>query len=108
EWYSLGLAVHDPVTARPVGVLHVAAHAEERVAGVAARLTTEVETARQTLHQRALRDAMAVAERFSAEDAQRSGKVIGIDLAGNVIAASENVQKAVDGMPAGFLLEPAS
>lgn len=107
-WYCLGLAVHDPVTGRPVGAVNIGAHAEDRVVGVAARLTAEVEAARRTLRRRALRDAMAVAERFSSEESQRSGYVIGIDLAGSVIAASEKVRKVVDGMPAGFLLEPMS
>jgi hypothetical protein len=108
EWHCLGLAVHDPVTARPVGALNISARAEERVAGLAARLAAELETARRNLRHRALHDAMAVAERFSVEDSRRPGNVIGLDLAGNVIAASENVRKVVDGMPAGFLLDPMS
>ena len=108
EWHCLGLAVYDPVTARPVGALNVSARAEERVTGLAARLAAELETARRNLRHGALRDAMAVAERFSAEDSRRLGNVIGLDLAGNVIAASENVRKVVDRMPAGFLLEPMS
>jgi hypothetical protein len=106
EWHCLGLAVHDPVTARPVGALNVSARAEERLTGLAVRLAAELETARRNLRHRALRDAMAVAERFSAEDSRRLGNVIGLDLAGNVIAASENVRKVVGRIPAGFLLEP--
>lgn len=108
EWNCLGLAVHDPVTARPVGALNVSARAEERVTGLAARLFAELDTARRHLRHLALRDAMAVAERFSAEDTRRPGNVLGLDLAGNVIAASEDVRRAVDGISAGFLLEAAS
>lgn len=107
EWHCLGLAVHDPVTARPVGALNVSARAEERIAGLAARLAAELEPARRYLRYRALRDAKAVAERFSAEDSRRPGNVIGLDLAGNVIAASESLRRVVDGMPARFLPEPA-
>jgi hypothetical protein len=108
EWNCLGLAVHDPVTARPIGALNVSARTEERVTGLAVRLAAELETARRHLRDLALHDAIAVAERFSAEDSQRRRNVIGLDLAGNVIAASENVRRAVDGIPPGFQLEPAS
>lgn len=108
EWHCVGLAVHDPVTARPVGALAVSARTEQRVTGLAARLAVELDAARRDLGRQALRDAMAVAEQFSVEDSRRPGKVLGIDLAGNVIAASENVRKAVGGLPVGFLLEPAS
>lgn len=108
EWYCLGLAVHDPVTARPIGALNVSARVEERVTGLAARLAAELETARRYLRHRARREAMAVAERFSAENSRRPGNVLGLDLVGNIIAASQNVRRAVPVIPAGFLLEPAS
>ncbi|MFC5992801.1 LytTR family transcriptional regulator DNA-binding domain-containing protein [Pseudonocardia hispaniensis] len=108
EWNCLGLALHDPVTARPVGTLNVSARAEDRVTGLITRLAAELETVRRYLRHLALRDAMAVAERFSAESSRRPGNLLGLDLAGNVIAASESVRKAVGGIPPGFLLEPAS
>jgi sigma-54 dependent transcriptional regulator, acetoin dehydrogenase operon transcriptional activator AcoR len=108
EWNCLGLAVHDPVTARPVGALNVSARAEAGVTGLAARVAADLEPARRYLRHLALRDAMAVAERFSAEDSRRPGNVIGLDLAGSIIAASDNVRKSIDGLPAGFLLDPMS
>jgi sigma-54 dependent transcriptional regulator, acetoin dehydrogenase operon transcriptional activator AcoR len=108
EWNCLGLAVHDPVTARPVGALNVSARAEAGVTDLAARVAAELEPARRYLRHLALRDAMAVAERFSTEESRRPGNVLGLDLAGSIIAASDNVRKSIDGIPAGFLLDPAS
>ncbi|MDN5859531.1 MAG: LytTR family transcriptional regulator DNA-binding domain-containing protein [Pseudonocardia sp.] len=68
DWTCVGLAVHDPVTARPVGGLAVAAHTEERVTSLAPRLAAELEPARRYLRDQALRDATAVAEHLRNSD----------------------------------------
>lgn len=56
--------------------------------------------------ERAIRDAVAVAERFVAEEASLPRKRIALDLAGNIIAASEDFRKLVSGAPSGFPIEP--
>lgn len=107
EWSCVGLAVHDPVTARPVGAVNVAARSADLVAGLATRLADELEAARRHLRFRAVDDARAVSERFAAEDSRRTGTVLGLDLAGNVVAASDKARRSVGGIPAGYLLDPA-
>lgn len=106
EWNCLGLAVHDPVTAEPVGAINVSARTADLVAGLAARLAADLGAARRYLWCRALDDARAVSERFAAEDSRWSGNVLGLDVAGNVVAASEHVRRAVRGIPTGYLLDP--
>lgn len=108
EWTCLGIAVHDPVTASPVGVLNVSAHTEMLIAGLGPKLNAELGIVRQYLIRCAFRDAIAVAEKFTEEAIERRGKLLGLDLAGNVIAASEDARKYITGLPRGFLLEPTT
>lgn len=108
EWTCLGLAIFDPVTEQPVAALNISSYSEIRVTDLTGRLINEFDAPRRYLRHRSIREAMAVAERFSAADTGISGKLIALDLAGNIIAASEDVRKVVDDVPRGFLLEPAS
>lgn len=53
-----------------------------------------------------VRDAMAVAEQFEAEDNVLAAKRIALDLAGNIIAASKDFGELLRGLPAGCVPEP--
>jgi hypothetical protein len=107
-WTCLGIALHDPVTGRPVAALNVSSRSEDRVTGLVARLDSGMEPARRRLLRNAFRDAMAVAEGFALEAFTRGGRVLGLDVAGNVITASEAVRREIRGLPPGFLLDPTS
>ncbi len=91
-WTSLGTPVFDPVTDEPVATLTVASLSETAVTGLARRLASEVAATQQGLDQRAAHDARVVAEHFAARHGRRPTKLLGIDWAGNIIAASLDVK----------------
>ncbi|MGE3285438.1 MAG: LytTR family transcriptional regulator DNA-binding domain-containing protein [Pseudonocardia sp.] len=107
-WTCLGVALHDPVTGRPVGALNISSHSEPRITGLVEKLAAELEPVRRRLLRNAFGDAMTVAERFAQETFTRRGRVLGLDVAGNIITASEEVRREVRGLAPGFLLDPAS
>lgn len=105
EWTCVGVAVYDPVTGIPAGVLSISATDETLIAELGPQLSIELNAARQHLVRGAFRDAMAVTERFSAEAVEQRGAVLGLDVAGNLITTSESARKGTNGVPASFSLE---
>ena len=90
-WTCLGAPVCDPVSAEPVATLAVASLSEAAVTGLAKWLASEVAATQERLDQRAAHDARVVAEQFGAQHGRRPTKLLGIDWAGNIIAASLDV-----------------
>jgi sigma-54 dependent transcriptional regulator, acetoin dehydrogenase operon transcriptional activator AcoR len=91
-WTCLGVSVRDPVTAEPVATLAVASLSESAVTGVAKRLTSEVAATQERLDRCAAHEARVVAEQFAAQHERTPTKLLGIDWAGTVIAASLDVR----------------
>ena len=91
-WTCLGAPVCDPVTGEPVATLAMASLSEATVTGLARRLASEVAANQERLDLRAENDVRVVGEHFSAQHGHRSTKLLGIDWAGNVIAASLDVK----------------
>jgi hypothetical protein len=91
-WSCLGAPVFDPVTAEPVATLTVASLSEAAVTGLVRRLTSEVGATQERLDRCAAHDARVVAEHFAAQHGRQPTKLLGIDWAGNVVAASLDVK----------------
>lgn len=106
EWTCLGVAVHDPVSAEPIAALNVSSLMEGCLAGLADQLCAELDVVEQALEQRAHRDGLLVAEQFCARSGRQRRKLIGIDWAGNVVAASEDFEQALNLGGHGVLLDP--
>lgn len=104
-WTCLGAPVCDPVTAEPVATLTVASRSEATVVGLARRLASEVAATQERLDHRAAHDVRVVGEHFAARHGQRSTKLLGIDWAGNVIAASLDVKTLLRASEPGFTLD---
>jgi sigma-54 dependent transcriptional regulator, acetoin dehydrogenase operon transcriptional activator AcoR len=104
-WTCLAAPVFDPVTAEPVATLSVASLSEVAVTGVARSLASEVAATQERLDRRAAHDAHVVAEHFAAQERRRSTKLLGIDWAGNVIAASLDVRALLRTAEPGFTRE---
>lgn len=103
-WTCLGAPVCDPVTAEPVATLAVASLSEATVVGIGRHLASEVAATQGRLDQRAAHDVRVVGEHFAARHGHRPRKVLGIDWAGHVIAASLDVTTLLRASEPGFAL----
>lgn len=104
-WTCLGAPVCDPITGEPVATLAVASLSEATVMGVAKRLTSEVAATQERLEQRTARDARVVQEHFAGQLGRRSTKLLGVDWAGTIIAASLDVRTLLRTSEPDFALE---
>lgn len=108
DWTCLGAAVIDPVTRDPVAALNISSCWKHDLTDLAAGLTTLLQPVRAGLREQALRDGIEISRAFMEADRQSPGKLLAIDVAGNVIAANENARALLDDLPRGFMLDPVS
>ncbi len=105
-WNCLGVGIYDAVTRDAVAALNVSAW-ESQVPILASGLTSELHIVHKGLRERARRDAAEVARAFVEATRNAHGELIAIDAAGSVIAANDRARVLLDGLPAGFALDPA-
>jgi hypothetical protein len=108
EWTCVGVAVHDAVTQDAVAALNISSCWKDDITVFANGFAAELQPVRAGLREQALQDGIEVSRAFMKADRQSSGKLLAIDIAGNVIAANEETRAVLDDLPQGFMLDPAS
>jgi hypothetical protein len=107
EWTCIGVAVYDAVTRDPVAALNISSCCTDDITVHAHTLIAQLQPVRAGLHAQALRDGIEISRAFVEADLQARGKLVAIDVAGNVIAANAEARAVLDDLPQGFLLDPA-
>ncbi|MGD9988485.1 LytTR family transcriptional regulator DNA-binding domain-containing protein [Pseudonocardia sp.] len=86
DWNCVGAALTDPVLGEPVASINISSRCEETVTALARRLGEELAEPRRHLARQAARDAAAVGRACARETLRGAGAVVGLDLAGGVLA----------------------
>lgn len=91
EWSCFGTALSDPVSDAPAVAITAYSPSRELVSRLAQNLPTELHSVERVLARQAYRDGLTVAERFETYCQVQQTKMIAIDWAGNVVAATADI-----------------
>jgi len=108
EWTCVGVAVYDEVTQDALAAVNISSCWQDDITVFANQLAAELQPVRAGLREQALQDGIDVSRAFVTADRQSPGKLLAIDVAGNVIAANEEARALLEDLPQGFMLDPAS
>jgi len=108
EWNCAGVAIYDAVTQNPVAALNISLCWQDDISAYASAIEAEMKPVQAGLHEQALQDGITISREFMKAESTCIGKLVAIDLAGNVIAANAEARMLLADLPQGFMLDPAS
>lgn len=109
DWSCNGISIGDPVTGGAIAVLTISFWRRHPSPVLLGELERQVAPVRRLLAAQAVRDASVLAEAFLGAEAMAGSDevVIGVDTAGNVVAANQCARSLDDRLPAVPATEPA-